>query len=275
MKNTLISITIPVYNNLKGLELSLQSVLVQTYTNWEVVVVDDGSVENHKKIVDKFNDDRIRFYRFDKNKGRAVARQKTFEMMQGKFCAFLDAGDCYEKNFLENAIHHFAEEEQLLGVSQTMKIVYKNKVYCTYYDEEKSIDIKSPIYQKMAFASTIIKTNVCKDFIFDSALKHSEDRYFLNHLAINNEGRIMLLNTNGYIYNQNDTNAKISTTFKKYHYDSLRLVKEKRYFKAIIRYLQTFGGVMFHVIFGYEKILEKRYGHSKKGVLFKKVFELF
>ncbi len=260
----LISITIPVYNNLEGLELSIQSIMNQTYTNWEVIVVDDGSKENHSQVVERFNDQRIRFYRFDKNKGRPVARQKTFEMIQGEYCAFLDAGDCYEANFLENAVNFFAKDNNLLGVSQTMKIVYKNKVYYTFYTEEKAIDTKSPSYQKMGFASTIVKADICKSYVFDPSLKYSQDRHFLNYLAASNDGKIMVLNSLGYIYNQEGDNIKVSTTFKKYHYDSLRLLKEGKYIKSILRYFEAFVGALFHIVFGYEKILEKRYGGNKK-----------
>ncbi|MDO4230349.1 MAG: glycosyltransferase family 2 protein [Capnocytophaga sp.] len=193
--------------------------------DFEIIVADDGSKENHKIIIDQFNDNRIHFHRFDKNKGRPVARQKTFELMRGDYYAFLDAGDCYENNFLENAIN-FLSKGNLLGVSQTMKIVYKNKTFYTHYKEEKAIDIKSPDYQRMGFAPTIIKAEICKNYTFDPSLKYSQDRHFLNYLAANNEGKIMLLNTTGYIYNQGNDNIKVSTTFKKYRYDSLRLFKE-------------------------------------------------
>ncbi|ATA89103.1 hypothetical protein CGC58_04850 [Capnocytophaga stomatis] len=259
----LVSITIPVYNNLEGLELSLNSVINQSYTNWEVIVVDDGSKENHKCIVDKFNDSRILFHRFEKNKGRPVARQKTFEMMRGDFCAFLDAGDCYESNFLENAVKHLSNSS-LLGVSQTMKIVYKNNVYYTRYQQEKPINIKSPAYQKMGFAPTVLRADICKDYVFDPSLKYSQDRHFLNYVATNYDGEIMLLNSNGYIYNQGDDNIKVSTTFKKYKYDGLRLFKEGKYVKAFFRYIQAFLGALLHSVFGYEYLLEKRYGHNSK-----------
>lgn len=262
----LISITIPVYNNLKGLTLSLQSIIDQTYTQWEVIVVDDGSTENHKSVIEKFNDDRIRFHRFDKNKGRPVARQKTFELMQGEYCAFLDAGDCYEKDFLEKAVHFFSKDKSLLGVSQSMKIVYKNKTYYTYYDKEGAIDIKSPMYQKIGFAPTIIKADICKNYVFDPALKYSQDRHFLNYLSENNDGKIILINSLGYVYNQGNDNIKVSTTFKKYRYDSLRLYKEGKYIKAAMRLCQAFLGALYHRIFGYNKVLEKRYGHNSKKV---------
>ncbi|GIM60950.1 hypothetical protein CKY20_07335 [Capnocytophaga canis] len=260
----LISITIPVYNNIEGLEISLQSIINQTYTNWEVIVVDDGSKENHGQVIDKFNDNRIHFYRLQKNGGRAVARQKTFEMIRGDFCAFLDAGDCYEPDFLENAIEYLSKGD-LLGVSQTLKIVYKEMIYLTKYEQEKVIDIKSPYYQKMAFASTIIKADICRGYKFPSFLKYSQDRYFLNYIAKNYEGKIMLLNTNSYIYHQGNDNIKVSTTFKKYKYDSLRLFKEGKYFRAFLRYIQAFIGALLHFFGGYEYLLKKRYGYNMNG----------
>lgn len=254
-----VSITLPVHNNLEGLKKSLWSVMGQTYSNWEVIVVDDGSAENHKKIVEEFNDSRIFFFRFDKNQGRAIARQRTFEMAQGEYCAFLDAGDCYEKNFLENAINTFSAINDLIGVSQTMKIVYKDNIYYSPFDEEMLVDTKSNDYQKIAFASTIIKTKYLKNKSFDASLKHSEDRYLLDQIASNVNGKIILLNTYSYIYNQDRNNARISTTLKKYYYDSLRLFKERKYKESLLSICKACLVSVYHLIFGYRRLLELRY----------------
>lgn len=256
----LVSVTIPVYNNLEGLKKSLKSVLSQTYANWEAIVVDDGSKENHKKIVDEFNDSRIRFYRLEKNRGRPIARQKTFEMMRGEYCAFLDAGDCYEKDFVKNAISFFTDDD-LLAVSQTMKIIYKNQEYYTYY-KEGIIDVKSPIYQRIGFASTIFKASICKNYIFNPALKYSQDRHFLNFISNHNSGKIRLTNTKGYIYNQGDE-MKVSITFKKYYYDGLRLFKEKQYLNSILSFFKAISMTIIHFIFGYEKLLKIRFKKNK------------
>lgn len=254
-----VSITLPVYNNLRGLELSLQSVILQTYTNWEVVVVDDGSIESHKKVVDKFEDKRIRFFRFEKNKGRAAARQKTFEMIQGEYCAFLDAGDSYEKDFIKNAMNLFAKNNKLLGVSQTMKIIYKDNLYFSRMNTSSLIDIKSNMFQEVSFASTIINADLCKNYKFKISLRHSEDRHFFNNLSKNYDGQIFLINTNSYIYNLNGENAMISTTMKKYYYFCLLLFYEGKYFQGVKAFFKMLIGTSYHILFGYEKLLERRY----------------
>lgn len=255
----LVSVTIPVYNNLEGLKSSLQTVMEQTYPNWEAIVVDDGSLENHKSIVDAFNDNRIRFFRFEKNQGRAIARQKTLEMIQGEYCAFLDAGDFYEKTFLENAVNILLKNNHLIGVTQAMKIVYQSKVYYSSFDEDKCIDIKSNYFQKIPFASTVIRGDICKKNSFDPSLRFSEDRHFLNSLAAKNTGKILIINTIGYIYNQREENARISTTIRKYSYDCLRLLKEKKYILAGACVFYGLLATLFHSIFGYDKVLRKRY----------------
>ncbi|MFK8270491.1 glycosyltransferase family 2 protein [Capnocytophaga stomatis] len=254
-----ISITLPVYNNLEGLELSLQSILEQTYSDWEVIIVDDGSIENHEIVVNKFRDERIRFFRLEKNKGRAVARQKTFEALQGEYCAFLDAGDCYEKNFLENAVNIFSNHNDLLGVSQTMKIVYKNNLYLSRIENDYVIDIKSPMFQKISFASTVIRSDLCKNYRFNFSLKHSEDREFLNHLSENYTGKIFISNSNSYIYNLSSENAKVSTTMKKYYYFGWLLFHEGKYLQSTQAFFKMLIGTLCHIVFGYEKLLEIRY----------------
>lgn len=94
VKKPEISIIIPVYNGEKYLKDTIVSVLNQTYRNYELIIVDDGSTDNTKNIIDSFNDPRIQ-YHYQKNSGISASRNVGIDLAQGEFIAFLDADDIW------------------------------------------------------------------------------------------------------------------------------------------------------------------------------------
>lgn len=105
--NDLISIITPTYNCAKFIGQTIESVLNQTYENWEMIIVDDCSKDNTKEIVEKYqkSDKRIKYYCLDKNSGAAVARTKAMEIAKGAYIAFLDSDDLWVSNKLENQLN--------------------------------------------------------------------------------------------------------------------------------------------------------------------------
>ena len=95
----MVSIVMPAYNCADYIEETLQSVLMQTYENWEVVVVDDQSTDDTKKIVKAFatKDKRIRLLELEKNSGVAIARNRGIVAARGNYIAFLDSDDLWRK----------------------------------------------------------------------------------------------------------------------------------------------------------------------------------
>ncbi|MCW1147616.1 glycosyltransferase family 2 protein [Flavobacterium lacisediminis] len=95
-----ISVIIPLYN--KGFIISetLKSVLAQTFTDFEVVIVNDGSTDNSFEIVSQFSDERIKLFQ-QQNKGAAAARNLGIEKATGELIAFLDADDYWNQNHLD------------------------------------------------------------------------------------------------------------------------------------------------------------------------------
>nr|WP_244897342.1 glycosyltransferase family 2 protein [Marinococcus halophilus] len=93
----LVSIVMPAYNCEAFIKYSLDSVIQQTYQNWELIIVDDGSKDSTKKIVTHYSnkDPRIKYFEFEKNQGAAVARNKAVELAEGKYMAFLDSDDIW------------------------------------------------------------------------------------------------------------------------------------------------------------------------------------
>lgn len=105
----MISVVIPLYNKEKSIAQTLECMLNQTYKDFEVIVVDDGSKDNSAAIVEAFNDERIRLVR-QKNGGVSAARNRGTAEARGEYVAFLDADDIWKQNHLEsiaNLIHQF------------------------------------------------------------------------------------------------------------------------------------------------------------------------
>ena len=98
----LVSIIMPSYNTGKYIEDSIKSVLDQTYKNWELIIVDDCSTDDTEKSIKKYlKDKRIKFYKNEKNSGAAISRNKALKIAKGRWIAFLDSDDLWDKHKLE------------------------------------------------------------------------------------------------------------------------------------------------------------------------------
>lgn len=114
--NELVSIIMPSYNTGRFIKETIDSVISQTYKNWELLIVDDCSTDNTYDVVSNFlGDERINFFKNEKNSGAAVSRNKALREAKGKWIAFLDSDDLWtpEKlerqiSFMENKNCHFS-----------------------------------------------------------------------------------------------------------------------------------------------------------------------
>ncbi len=114
--NDLVSIVMPSYNTSQYIAESIQSVLKQTYSNWELLIVDDCSPDDTDEVVKPFlADSRIRFFKNEKNSGAAVSRNKALREAKGRWIAFLDSDDLWmpeklekQVKFMEENVYHFS-----------------------------------------------------------------------------------------------------------------------------------------------------------------------
>ena len=105
----LVSVIMPNYNGEKYLKETVESVLNQTYKNWELVFVDDCSKDNSLELIKSFQDERIKIFKNEKNSGAAKTRNKAIREAKGKWIAFLDSDDLWMPNKLEKQLA-FMEE---------------------------------------------------------------------------------------------------------------------------------------------------------------------
>lgn len=101
----LVSIIMPSYNTANYIGASIRSVQAQTWSNWELLLVDDCSTDNTDDVVAQFlNDSRIRYIRNDRNSGAALSRNRALREARGEWIAFLDSDDLWAPQKLEKQI---------------------------------------------------------------------------------------------------------------------------------------------------------------------------
>jgi glycosyltransferase involved in cell wall biosynthesis len=105
----------PAYNAEAYIGEAIQSILSQSYMQWELIIVDDGSTDHTVEIVEKYSDPRIKLVRQD-NSGEAAARNTALRNIQGEFLAFLDADDLYLPHHLQSTVGYLLSHDQVDGV---------------------------------------------------------------------------------------------------------------------------------------------------------------
>ena len=121
MKNrsNLISIIIPVYNREDKVGRAIDSVLNQTFTDWELILINDNSSDNSLGVISAYQDGRIVIIDLKENGGAAAARNMGIKRANGGFIAFLDSDDCYSPNFLEKSYSVLSSTENEVAFSWT------------------------------------------------------------------------------------------------------------------------------------------------------------
>jgi len=126
----LISIITPLYNASKYISQTIDSVLQQTYQNWEMIIIDDVSSDNSCDIVEDYTlkDPRIKLIRSTVNQGPAKTRNIGIKAAKGRFIAFLDSDDLWLPEKLEKQIHHMTQCNATLSFTGYQWINENNKV---------------------------------------------------------------------------------------------------------------------------------------------------
>lgn len=127
MKKNLISIIIPVYNVESYLERCINSILNQTYKEFEAIFINDGSTDNSLSILKKYQEKDKRIIIIDKaNTGTGDTRNTGLDRAKGEFISFLDSDDWYDKEYLEELYKNLKENDSDIAMCN-LKVVYDNK----------------------------------------------------------------------------------------------------------------------------------------------------
>ncbi len=124
-----VSVIIPTYNSAQYLAVAIESVLNQTYTNYEIIVIDDGSTDNTVEILEKYQD-KIH-YIYQENQGVSAARNQGISLSKGELIAFLDADDIFMAHKLEKQVEVFDRQPDLGIVNSGFRLIRENGEFIT------------------------------------------------------------------------------------------------------------------------------------------------
>lgn len=209
-----LSIIVPVYNAEKYISRCLDSLINQTYKNVEIIVVNDGSLDNSLRICEKYQqvDSRVKIYS-QRNRGVSEARNLGLKKCQGEYIAFVDADDFISEFFAEDMVKLVQDNPCSIGICDTY---INSKTDDNYTYTELFIN-------NWTVTGKIFPKYLVENIYFDSNLKIAEDLLFLTNVFLSN-GKVRLLHIKKalYFYMINKSSAMHS---KKYDIKLLNSLK--------------------------------------------------
>lgn len=176
----LISVVIPTYNHAHFLKLSLASVVGQSYSNWEAIVIDNHSNDDTDQVVASFKDSRIRLTKIRNNGVISASRNKGIQEAKGDWISFLDSDDLWYYNKLQRIVDEIQKSENTIDV-------FCNDEYMVRPESDDRLKLQygpfeEDFYRKMLFYGNRLSTSattVRKKFLDDNSLLFSENQKFV------------------------------------------------------------------------------------------------
>lgn len=207
-----ISILTPVYNREQTLSRCIISIINQTYNDWELILVDDGSTDNSSNICDKFANNDCRIKVFHKmNNGVSSARQCALEQISGDYIIHIDPDDWIDANMLDELYKNAKKNNaDIVLCDYILELPHKTK-----YIEQKPKTLNSNHLLRLyltgelhsSLCNKLIKIECYKNIHFPIGVNYKEDMYVICNMIIkNNINSISYLNKAFYHYNNTDNN---------------------------------------------------------------------
>jgi len=180
-KNPLVSVILPTFNRRKQLQIAIESVLNQSFSNFEIIVVNDAG-EDVSDIINSFSDPRIKYFKHQKNKGLAAARNSGINNSTGKYIAYLDDDDAYYPMHLITLVRFLENNNIKVAYTDAYKLnqILINNDYVTIGKElsySHSFDYKKMLVGNYIPVLCIMHERKCleKTGLFDESLLSHED----------------------------------------------------------------------------------------------------
>lgn len=184
-----ISIIVPMYNCESTIERCLDSILTQTYKNYEIILIDDGSSDNTSSICEKYKKKYNNIQYFSQtNSGPSSARLNGIHKANNEYIMFIDSDDYIDNNFLEKILNEF-KEGYINGTN--FKIIYNNHESILKRESEDIEAAIPDIFTKKIGGycwGYLFEKDKIKDEYFDLTVKFMEDTLFLLNYAVNFKG---------------------------------------------------------------------------------------
>lgn len=196
----LFSIIIPTFNRSNIITIAINSVINQTFSDWELIVVDDGSTDNTKEIVESYKNPKIK-YIYQKNSERSAARNNGLNNANGEWICFLDSDDYILPNYLQNLraeLNTFSTDCFLVGHIKTGESLNEEIKTKSLPQLDYLVDYCLENNETIPTCSVIARRTVYENNKFDERLNNWEDTYLF--LIILSKYQYTSLNLYGYVW---------------------------------------------------------------------------
>lgn len=210
MEKGLISIIVPVFNVERYLDQCIKSVIKQSYTNWELILVDDGSYDNSYKICKNYErqDERIRVIR-QENLGAGKARNAGLSVIDGEYVTFIDSDDFVKESYLEELYQALVTTNSDIAIGdyyilEDSKFIFyeSKKDYGVRLLSKKELELKLPILPKFTMTwGKLFKVSLFKYIRLRSG--YLEDREMATRLYLM-ATKVALVTNELYCYRQRE-----------------------------------------------------------------------
>ena len=235
----MVSIIIPLYNSEKFIEETINSILNQTYKDWELIVIDDGSTDDSAYFVLKLSetDQRIH-YQYQKNMGVSVARNKGIKRAKGHYVFFLDADDVWQEDNLELKIQFLEKNKEIDWLFGSINLIDENSKVLGIRLKGDDYDILKSLLlwdgNVLTTPSTVaVRVKCLEGIAFDENLSTAADQDFVIQLASKYRGGYLHKSTVNYRVLTNSMSRNISLMEK----DHIRVFKKARRNKLFKNFL--------------------------------------
>lgn len=181
-KQPLVSIIMPAFNAEQFIDEAIQSVINQNYSNWELIVINDGSTDGTEQRIKTFKDSRIRCFK-QKNSGVSAARNLGLKEMRGEFFCFLDADDAYTAESLNARVKYFEAHPNVHFLDGTIILKDQNleqliiERHMSYEGNPRKALVR--LDGSCFFGpSWMVRRSAKDEYAFDESMTHAEDLLF-------------------------------------------------------------------------------------------------
>lgn len=245
----------PVFNGLPLIKASVESLMNQTYKNWECIIIDDGSNDGTSDYVDQLNDVRFKVFH-QENKGRPLARQRALDNAKGKYLGMLDAGDLYHPEKIERQVQILETRPEVVLVTSAM---------CSFGTQKDSIYIRGAentydeVFRGMnhpTHAPSLMRMEIAKRCKYNPGLLLGEDQDFLEKY-LNTGDTFVRLSDVFYYYSELDSVSK-SKIRRNYYLYAVKYFKEHKYKQSFIFSLKYLYAIVAFPFISIDTLLSKR-----------------
>ncbi len=184
IKSPTVSVIMPAYNAERFIKETIQSVIAQTYTDWELLVIDDGSADSTCSIIEDFvnRDSRIRLLRNEKNMGVANTRNRGFDLCRGQYVALLDSDDIWFSDKLERQLALAQQTGADIIYCSYKMIDESGSEVCDEFIVSESTDFERCLYvSEISCSTALLSREIIDKYRFNADYYH-EDLVLWLHL---------------------------------------------------------------------------------------------